>query len=58
MSTPPQQTQPVCPRHTDRVAYVTCQVCGRPTCPDCQRPAAVGIHCVDCVRENGKTVRQ
>jgi membrane associated rhomboid family serine protease len=31
------------------VAYVRCQRCGRPTCPDCQRPAAVGIQCVDCV---------
>lgn len=57
MTTPSQQTAPVCPRHPDRVAYVRCQVCGRPTCPDCQRPAAVGIHCVDCVRAASKTVR-
>ena len=49
--------QPVCPRHPDRVAYVRCQVCGRPTCPDCQRPAPVGIHCVDCVRESAKSFR-
>mgnify|MGYP006198076629 CR=1 FL=1 len=27
---------PVCPRHPDRPAYVTCQRCGRPTCPQCQ----------------------
>ncbi|WP_380164277.1 rhomboid family intramembrane serine protease [Jannaschia sp. R86511] len=27
-----------------------CQRCERPACPDCQRPAAVGIHCADCVR--------
>ncbi|MFW6188037.1 MAG: rhomboid family intramembrane serine protease [Actinomycetota bacterium] len=40
---------PVCPRHPDRPSYVTCQRCGRPTCPECQRPAAVGVHCVDCV---------
>jgi membrane associated rhomboid family serine protease len=30
----------------------------RPTCPECQRPAAVGIQCVDCVAEGRKTVRQ
>ncbi len=45
---------PVCPRHPDRVAYVRCQRCGRPTCPDCQRPAAVGIQCVDCVAQAKK----
>ncbi|WP_149203401.1 rhomboid family intramembrane serine protease [Actinotalea subterranea] len=60
MSTPygggpaPEQV-PVCPRHPDRVSYVRCQRCGRPTCTECQRPAAVGIHCVDCVREANRT---
>lgn len=42
---------PVCPRHPERVAYVRCQRCHRPACPECQRPAAVGVLCVDCVRD-------
>ena len=45
----------VCPRHPDRVAYVRCQRCARPTCPECQRPAAVGIQCVDCVASAAQT---
>lgn len=49
---------PVCPRHPDRPSYVSCQRCGRPVCPECQRPAAVGIQCVDCVKEQSRTVRQ
>ena len=55
---PPTAQLPVCPRHPDRVSYVRCQRCGRPVCPDCQRPAAVGVHCVDCVREASRTAAQ
>lgn len=50
----PTTGAPVCPRHPDRVSYVSCQRCGRPTCPECQRSAAVGVQCVDCVRESNK----
>lgn len=52
----PAASVPVCPRHPDRVSYVSCQRCGRPTCPDCQRSAAVGIQCVDCVQQAVKSI--
>lgn len=48
----------VCPRHPDREAYVRCQRCLRPACPECQRPAAVGIQCVDCVKAAAKASPQ
>jgi membrane associated rhomboid family serine protease len=48
---------PVCPRHPGVVSYVRCQRCERPVCPACQRPAAVGVQCVDCVRDQARTVR-
>ena len=51
----PSAEVPVCPRHPDRPAYVRCQRCGRPACPDCQRAAAVGFQCVDCVNEIKRT---
>ncbi len=49
--------EPVCPRHPDRVSYVRCQRCERPVCHECQRAAAVGVQCVDCVREQNKGLR-
>ncbi len=64
MTTPPQQDAgqaveqvPVCPRHPDRVSYVRCQRCERPVCPECQRPAPVGVQCVDCVRQQSRGMR-
>jgi len=54
----PQQAPPVCPRHPDTVAYVRCQRCDRPTCPACQVPSSVGVHCVDCARQSQAGRRQ
>ena len=40
-----------CYRHPNRQSFVLCQRCGRTICPECQTPAAVGVHCPECVRE-------
>ncbi|HHW82534.1 MAG TPA: rhomboid family intramembrane serine protease [Actinomycetales bacterium] len=34
-----------------------CQRCGRPTCPQCQRAASVGVHCVDCAKAAQARIR-
>lgn len=47
---------PVCPRHPGRESHVRCQRCRRPVCPECQRPAAVGVQCVDCVRDAAREI--
>ena len=53
-----EKAPPVCPRHPDTVAYVRCQRCERPTCPACQVPSTVGVHCVDCARRSQAGRRQ
>jgi membrane associated rhomboid family serine protease len=40
-----------CYRHPDRETGVSCSNCGRPICPDCMTPAAVGMRCPECARE-------
>lgn len=54
-SAEPSADIPVCPRHPDRPSYVRCQRCGRPACPECQRAAAVGFQCIDCVNEQKRS---
>ena len=51
MSNPAYDSDNTCYRHPDRQSFVLCQRCGRTICPECQTPAAVGVHCPECVRE-------
>jgi membrane associated rhomboid family serine protease len=55
---PSQTSVPVCYRHPGRQTYVSCVRCGRPACPDCLRPAAVGHQCVECIRQGNQGVRR
>lgn len=45
-------TDNFCYRHPNRASFVLCQRCGRTICPECQVQAAVGVHCVECARQN------
>jgi len=47
----PPESSDHCYRHPDRQSFVLCQRCGRTICGQCQTPAAVGVHCPECVRE-------
>jgi membrane associated rhomboid family serine protease len=40
-----------CYRHPDRQSFILCERCGRTICTECQTPAAVGVHCPECVKE-------
>lgn len=52
-------SQPVlrCRRHGVVERPLNCTRCGRPTCPQCLVPAAVGSHCPDCLQEGVKGQR-
>jgi len=42
---------PHCALHPGRETLLSCSRCERPMCPDCLRPAAVGLRCVACLRD-------
>jgi membrane associated rhomboid family serine protease len=52
VSQAPVDADNFCYRHPGRQSFVLCQRCGKTVCPDCQVQAAVGVHCLDCARQN------
>src|ERR1700754_339470 len=52
MTTAPDSPDNYCYRHPNRQSFILCQRCGRTICPSCQVQAAVGVHCVECARQN------
>lgn len=51
-------TESVCYRHSGKDAYISCQRCERPICPECMRDASVGFQCPECITKGAKSVRQ
>ncbi|MDF6041882.1 rhomboid family intramembrane serine protease [Streptomyces sp. JH14] len=47
-----------CYRHPSYETHVRCTRCDRYICPDCMREAAVGHHCVECVKEGQRSIRR
>lgn len=53
---PPVDRNNFCYRHPDRQSFVLCQRCGRTICGECQTPAAVGVVCPECMREQRESM--
>ncbi len=50
MSLPQPPSSAHCYRHPDRETGRRCTRCGKPACSDCLVQAAVGSHCLDCIK--------
>jgi membrane associated rhomboid family serine protease len=58
MALPTPPPAPTCPRHPQREAWRACTRCGRTWCNDCLIPAAIGSHCVECVKAAQPPVKE
>src|SRR6202035_3185951 len=45
-----------CYRHPSRETGVACSSCGRPICPDCMTPTAVGMRCPECSKQGTRVM--
>lgn len=45
-----------CYRHPSRETGVACSSCGRPICPDCMTPTAVGMRCPECAKQGTRVM--
>ena len=62
MSTPDlerkqEEKSPACYRHPMRETHLLCTGCKRYICADCMRHAAVGLQCVECLRQGNRAVQ-
>ena len=53
----PTATTPNCYRHPKRETGLRCTRCGQPACHECLRPAPVGSHCLQCLKDGQKSMR-
>jgi len=52
-----ESATPTCFRHPQRETGLHCTRCGRSACHECLRPAPVGSHCLDCLKDGQKSMR-
>jgi membrane associated rhomboid family serine protease len=57
MTAEPGTDTTTCYRHPKRETGLHCTRCGQAACHECLRPAPVGSHCLDCLKDGQKSMR-